>query len=125
MTSEIIQKFQKDHIRRFLRKVEKDGFNFDSERSKKISSECLVLKKTYVMGLERYISSERWSKSLIRNLIVKSCNCFETWVDLITSHYATLLSPYEAGKPKASLTLKRCRCGLETIHVFITLGHYH
>ena len=45
--------------------------------------------------------------------------------DLVTSHYATLLYPHEAGKPKASLTFKQCRYDLETVHIILTLSHYH
>ena len=96
-----------------------------SERLRKKGTEWFGQKKTNILGSKSYVSPERWSQSLTKNSIVKNYNHSKTWDDLVTSHYAILLSPHEAGNQKPHSPFKRSRCDLETVHITLTLGHYH
>ena len=86
--------------------------------------ECFDQVKGIISWVQKILShikddNNLWSK------LVKSCNNSEMWDNLVTSHYAMLLSPHEARKPKASLTFKQCCYDLETVHIILTLSYYH
>ena len=61
---------------------------------------------------------------LIRNLKVKGYGSFGIWDDFVTSQVTTLPRLNEARKLKPSLTLKRHRFSLKTIHISLTISYF-